>query len=408
MGKKIWSAAAGFLAMVFIAAVFREAVWFGFHMPEAIGETVESSAYDLEQISSRWFSQYFARLKGWTVPYDYRIIDARIERTEILDDLEEPYIQLDYTVYTASANSAVVRNLELAGTEARREYTGQMVLCWEEKEEGVYELTDKLRPVEYQIQTPKFQEEIRAPQTEHYERDPDEMMTYDIRDGVLYVTYDAGESFVEVPGGYGRVCVRGGQYTEILNPGSYVVTEEFTGFIGGHTLLYSTDMGQTWQESRVCEGDYMANSFLSVTGEGYYVTLATDRSLGSDYYGTYRSEDLENWTSVEMPDYLWPNLTCVFWTEEGAGYFGKGAELYVTRNKGESYGEVAYPEPVEITEKLGFNPFDTVESMYEEDGSLYLVVGQGDDGDYAKDGNVVRALYQMQDDGTFHFIGEAV
>ena len=30
--------------------------------------------------------------------------------------------------------------------------------------------------------------------------------TYYIDDGVLYVTYDGGETFAEVPDGYERVC----------------------------------------------------------------------------------------------------------------------------------------------------------------------------------------------------------
>ena len=62
------------------------------------------------------------------------------------------------------------------------------------------------------------------------------------------------------------------------------------------------------------------------------------------------------------------------------------------------------PEAEEITERLGFNPFDTVEKMYEEDGILYAVVGQGDDGDYVKDGKLREALYQSEDGSTFSFV----
>ena len=44
----------------------------------------------------------------------------------------------------------------------------------------------------------------------------DEPMTYYIRDGVLYVTYDSGENFIEVPDGYEKVCSQSnGTYNEL-------------------------------------------------------------------------------------------------------------------------------------------------------------------------------------------------
>ena len=37
---------------------------------------------------------------------------------------------------------------------------------------------------------------------------------------------------------------------------------------------------------------------------------------------------------------------------------------------------------------------------------LYSVVGQGDDGDYVKDGKLAEALYQSQDGKMFTFVEE--
>ena len=36
----------------------------------------------------------------------------------------------------------------------------------------------------------------------------------------------------------------------------------------------------------------------------------------------------------------------------------------------------------------------------------YMIVGQGDDGDYAKDGKLVKGLYQSQDGVNFTFVSE--
>lgn len=80
--------------------------------------------------------------------------------------------------------------------------------------------------------------------------------------------------------------------------------------------------------------------------------------------------------------------------------------MSMTEDNGASFQEIVIPEAVEVTAGLGFNSFDTVERMYEEDGILYAVVGQGDDGDYVKDGKLAEALYQSQDGKTFTFVEE--
>lgn len=407
MKKKILLSAAGFLAAMFLTAGFREVVWYRFEMRPVVGETITGSTDDLEGMSRRWFSEYYDQFKGWSVPYDYRITDAAIDRIEVLTDLETPYVEIDYTVHVASANDRIVQNLELTGTDSRRVYTGQMVIRWEKSGDSTYTIAEKLRPVQYQIRTPEFQEERNTPQTEHFQMRTDEQMTYYIENEVLYVTYDGGENFVEVPDGYEKVCtMANGSYNELLPYNSYLVTEEFTAFVTHNSLLYSTDKGETWKESQIYAGAYRANVYVSMTDNGCYVTLAVDRSLGSDYYQTFCSQDLETWTAVQSPETGWSNLTCSFWTKDGRGYYAKGDSLSMTADNGATFREIETPEAVEVTSELGFNPFDTVGKMYEKDGVLYAVVGQGDDGDYVKDGKLAEALYQSQDGVTFTFVEE--
>ena len=66
--------------------------------------------------------------------------------------------------------------------------------------------------------------------------------------------------------------------------------------------------------------------------------------------------------------------------------------MMVTLDGGETFQDITLPEAEEITGELGFDPFDTVEKMYEEDGILYAVMGQGDDGDYIKDGKLAEGV----------------
>lgn len=406
--KKIFLiTAATILALGMVAAGILLWNWHSYEMPQIKGDTVESESDGLEEISRKWFSEYFRQFHGIFVPPNYHVVHARIEDTQLLDDLDTPYIQIDYEVYAPFGGSGIVKELELTDTDTRWLYTGQMVLSWEPDGDDIYRITEKMSPVQYQISTPEFQQERQKPQTQHFEMKTDEPMTYYIRDGVLYVTYDSGEDFIEVPDGYEKVCSQsGGTYNELLPYNSYVVTEEFTGFVTGHSLLYSTDRGETWSESQIRQGGYAANPFLSVTDNGYYVTMAADRSLGNDYYATYYSEDLENWTPITLPDYFCTNLTCSFWTRDGKGYYAKGGEMMATLDGGETFQDIVVPEAEEITGELGFDPFDTVEKMYEKDGTLYLVMGQGDDGDYMKDGKLSEALYRSEDGVNFSFVEE--
>lgn len=400
-----------FIAGLFLAAEFREFVW-SLYSPVSIqGDTVRCMSDDLETISRKWFDEYYSGFEGWTVPYNYRIEKAEITSAQILTDLEVPYIQLDYTVYAASSNNAVANNLELLQTDERRVYNGQMVLRWEQTEWYTWRIEEKIRPVQYQIMTPQYREEAGKPQTQHFKFQSDKKMTYYVQDETLYVTYDAGGTFKEVPDGYEKVCKEPNEtYNELLEDNSYIVTEEFTGFIGytdqGTELIYSEDMGETWHESRITEGGYKACSYISRQNGICYATFATDRALGSDYYGTWWSEDLNTWTYISTGEMPLSNLTCVYWASDGTGYYAKGEQLYRMSGPEGGLEELVWPEAVEITQELGFNPYDSIDSFYEKDGVLYMVVGQGDDGDYVKDGKLSEALYQSDDGSSFSFVKE--
>lgn len=415
--KKILAGAVVLLAAVLIAGAGRELIWHRFEPPQIVGDIIKSSETDLEALSRTWFEAYSNKLKGQSVPYDYRIRNARIDKTELLTDvtdpvtgLPEPYVQIDYTVYPSSSSEKIVSNLELISTGYSYVYHGQMVLKWKETAENIWVLAEKLSPVQYQLRTPETREEIEEPQTKHYKVRQDEPMTYYIEDGILYVTYDSGDTLTEVPGGYEKVCgTANGLYDELLPGGSYIVTRDFTAFVGyteGITLLYSTDEGRTWQESSIYSGGFRAAASLSKAGSRCYVTAAVDRSLGSDYYATFRSEDLQAWTQITLPEMLWSNLGCSYWSTDGSGYYGKGNVLYVTKDEGASFEEILIPAAEETAAALGYNPFDTVERIYEEEGMICLTVGQGDDGDYARDGKLMKALYQSQDGIHFTFVSE--
>lgn len=412
--KKILAAAAALLASVVVAGAYRELEWNAFFPPKVEGGGIQgvsdSEQLDLKDISSEWFEYYIEDLTGTKIPYDYRVTRAEVENIDILED---NYVQLDATIWAASANQSIVNNLGLISTGKRYQYQYQKVLKWE-KEGDTWVIDASMSPVQYQIQTPEFQEEIRRPQTEHYALQMDKEMTYYIDDGVLYVTYDAGETFREVKDGYEKVCKEvNGTYQEFISDNSYVITPEFTAFVGysnGKTsLIYSTDQGETWLEREIYDGGFKANTFLAKTENRCYATFAVDRSLGSDYYATFWSDDMQTWNSIDLPETFWTNLTGSFWPDDMTGYYAKYSNTFnVTKDGGVSFQEMQYPEPQEVIDEIGFNPYDTMEEMYVENGVIYMVVGQGDDADYVKDGELMKALYESQDGVNFTFVKEIV
>lgn len=415
--KKILTALAGVAAAIVIVGIIREIIWYQFKPPQIVGDTMQSSETDLEELTREWFETYTAKLEGWKVPYDYQIRGARITSTERLTDLVDSvtgipleYVQIDYMIYPASDNEQIVSNLELTDVGEAYVYQGQMVLKWQSTGYDEWIIEEKLSPVQYQMQTPEFHEEISQPQTEHYKMRQDVPMTYYIENETLYVTYDSGDTFTEVPGGYEAVCATSnGTYNELLPENSYVITPEFTGFVGyteSVVLLYSTDAGKTWQESSIGHSGYSTNMSFSKADTQCYVTMAVDRSLGSDYYTTYYTADLQTWTQITLPDIVWSNLTCTCWTGDGIGYYAKGESLYLTKDNGVTFEEVHIPEHGERVAELGYNPFDSAEKIYQEEGITYILMGQGDDGDYARDGKLVKALYQSQDGENFTFVEE--
>lgn len=75
-------------------------------------------------------------------------------------------------------------------------------------------------------------------------------------------------------------------------------------------------------------------------------------------------------------------------------------------NGGASYEIYDLPQYEAIISKLGYNPYDTLERMYQEEDTVHMVIGQGDDGDYVRNGNLLTGLFASQDGIHFSFVKE--
>lgn len=126
-----------------------------------------------------------------------------------------------------------------------------------------------------------------------------------------------------------------------------------------YSLLKSTDSGKTWQMS-------------SSLPFGYEMGMGIDFTFLDENFG--------------------------FATLAHNG--GDEAVLYVTENGGDTYQLVVMEGyTVTLDDGYTYNPYDYPQMPYEENGTLYVLCGQGEDGDYAGGDDAGLALYQSADGG---------
>lgn len=138
---------------------------------------------------------------------------------------------------------------------------------------------------------------------------------------------------------------------------------------------------------------------------GYQLTVV-DAAAGSRFYTLSQSLDGGNTWELINPDPFLGELgvsTGIAFINEQLGFIGLShnggsySELYRTTDGGVTFEKVEIP-PVQVplTETEKYNPFDFPEMPYEDNGDLFLPVGQGQDGDYNKASHL---LYRSTDEG---------
>lgn len=155
------------------------------------------------------------------------------------------------------------------------------------------------------------------------------------------------------------------------------------------------------------------------TAEGIeYRMIPVDRALGSSYYALIATVDNgKNVVMVNTNPYLGSGggAKWISFLEDGqigfscltysAGTYGS---LYRTEDGGRTFEQIEYPSAkVKLSDGTYYNPFVVPERVYEEDGKLYMEVGQGADGDYYGEEGFCNGLYESEDKGrTWEYVKE--
>lgn len=155
----------------------------------------------------------------------------------------------------------------------------------------------------------------------------------------------------------------------------------------------------------------MNPSATCVTKEGIeYRMVAVDRALGSSYYVLISTQDRgKTGTLVNSDPYNGSGgeSKWIIFLDENLGFSclahaaGAYGSFYRTEDGGVSWEIVEYPSAkVKMPDGTFYNPFVMPEKLYEEEGILYMEVGQGADGDYHDDEvGFCHGLYQSSDLG---------
>lgn len=161
-------------------------------------------------------------------------------------------------------------------------------------------------------------------------------------------------------------------------------------------------------------GDYEIECSLENSSIRYRM-IVTDTALGHRLYSLIKSTDNGETWQMHNPDpfeqQTGMGIDFTFLSEDFgfaslAHNGGDSAELFVTEDGGNTYQSVTLEEyTVTLEDGSSYDPYDYPQMPYEENGILYVLSGQGADGDYAGGDESGLALYRSDDGGhTFTFV----
>jgi hypothetical protein len=263
--------------------------------------------------------------------------------------------------------------------------------------------------------------------------DLDENYTYKIENERLFVTYNYGKTWIEVPGSYERLLLApDGQISDILKDGIYQISPEKTVFTFNNdfdsppTIIYSNDKGKTWEDITLYSPDIKTQNtvilYVNFTSENEgNIVLETDYAMRDVAAVTLNTTDSGiTWRKVNANEegYITINVdSAIKFIDKNIGFISSPskdfntATLYKTEDGGKTYIEVIL-EPQDVDINTDMEP--KWEDVYNypqlpilSEDKLVLYVTQGEDGDY--NGGQISAKYESIDMGkTWQYIEQVI
>ncbi len=361
-------------------------------------------------IAEQWVRGYTDQYKQKYIERKREVVDVKVGLIEVLDE-ENSIVQIDFFVTTKKANTEYFYDWGVIEGDTIR---CQWVLDLELNEEGRCYVKSRMTPAAYDLMI--YDISGKKDEDEYYHEyiaeKPFEKIqyTYKIEGEKLFVSYDKGESWIEVPVSIEEIMIGSG-YKNQLQEGSYEITPEKTSIIYGGTreipltLLYSDDQGETWEKSSLLEA-YPRYSYVHFTNKNEgHIVITYDKTMGQEASSILTTVDGgKTWTNIGSgpSGYL---LREARFYDESLGFFsypfieGNETNLYRTEDGGKTFEPVILEEQ-ELSSDIGLQwkqVYDEAQVPELKDGVMTLLVTQGDDGDY--EGGNLMARYESHDLG---------
>lgn len=415
-------------ALLCAIAVILAACYLGYRMywnsklkpPE--GFSIEVNTHDIIKAGEKWLEAYTGQFTGKSVPRNQKIIEYSIDDIEIK---ETNVIQIDFSVAAKKTDEKTAYRWNGSINEDRIEC--QWVLWFSEETGGdgniMYTATKLQRPAGYDLEKYHTSGEKERDEYAHeyeseipYEKKP---YTYKIEDKICYVSYDGGSAWKEVPVTLETLVEVGDGNTHYnkLQKESYVITPEKTAFVYGGTresplmITYSEDKGSTWETSEISHTlDSVRVKFCSFPSTDVGYVIATGgRTMSQEGQIIYRTTDGgATWEETGSGPSTWLLQSGGF-VDENLGFLsypqieGDETNFYRTEDGGKTFEPILLPVYKEEWMGVTVEPFIQPQTPYYENGQLYLLIGQGEAGDFK--GGTVMAKYQSDDAGkTWSFV----
>lgn len=386
------------------------------------GFSVQVNSKDLTASGKKWLEAYTERYRGKYVPKNQKVVEQSIDNLEIK---EANVLQIDFSIKAKKLDEKTSANWN--GTLEENKVKCQWVLWFkvEEKSDGtfIYTATRFQRPAGYDLE--KYQTSGQKERDEYkqkYEAETPyekQQYTYKIENKICYVSYDGGTTWKEVPVplkdlvevGDGRA------YYNKLQEKSYVITPEKTAFVYGGTrekalmITYSEDKGSTWKTSEISKNiDSIRVKFCSFPKVNVsYVIATSGRAMSQEGQTIFKTTDGgSTWKEAGVGPSSWLLQSAGF-VEENLGFMsypkvqGGKTNFYRTEDGGKTFEPVMLPVNKQEWMGLTSEPFIQPQTPYIENGQMFLLVGQGEQGDFK--GGTIMAKYKSEDKGkTWTFV----
>lgn len=380
------------------------------------GFSVETNSKDIQVITKEWMEAYTTQLKSWYVPKTQRVKEYYIETIEIK---EANVVQVNFSIAIEKLkeSSAVKWNGILESNKIKCQWVLRFQGETNQKGNPIYTAIRVQRPAAYELE--KYQtsgEKERDEYKKKYEAEipyKNQENTYKIQDKICYVSYDGGVNWTKVPVPLEKLAAvgDGNPYFNKLQENSYTIAPEKTAFIYGGTrempltITYSGDKGVTWSTSEISTSlDSSRVKFCSFpTTKVGYVISSTGRTMSQEEQIIFKTEDGgETWKEVGHGPRTNLLLSGGF-IDESTGFMiypkieGAKTNIYRTEDGGKTFEPITLPVNKQEWMGVTFEPFIQPETPYIEGDQLFLLVGQGPEGDFK--GGKLMAKYKSQDKG---------